>query len=268
MARVATVRFGEPRDPLTLEGQRDRIAGKLDEAGALRPDIVCLTEFCHLAGVPSGTAEWVSASEPVPDGPLCQVLAEKAQRHAMHVVCGLAERDGAYVYNTAVLFGRDGRLLGRYRKTHLTFAELAAGVSPGADYPVFALDFGRVAVLICYDEWFPEVARAYAQAGAEVLFLPVVGGKPITWRTRALDNGVYFVSSSWTPPSMIIDSSGAVLAETHSDGIAYADLDLRERRVNWYVDPTVTYGMPTIAPEMRNVLDDGLLAMLAEQWGV
>lgn len=131
-----------------------------------------------------------------------------------------------YNFNTAVLFDRKGEFIGRYDKTHLTIEELFDGLSCGADYPVFDLDFGRIAVHICYDEWFPEVSRLYAHKGAEILFLPVWGGKPMTWRTRALDNNIYFVASSITPPNMVIDSSGRIIAETHDDGIAYADLNL------------------------------------------
>ena len=127
---------------------------------------------------------------------------------------------------------------------------------------MFDLDFGRVGVHICYDEWFPEVARYYAHQGVEILFLPVAGGKPITWRTRALDNGVYFVSASINPPSMVISSSGAILAETHDDGVACADLNLDVRPVNWYIDPTLSYGMPCIVPQMRNCLEDRLVEAL------
>lgn len=263
IARVATVRFGEPGEALTLESHRRRIAEKLDLAGALKPDLVVLPEFCPIVGVSAEAyGSYWEASETVPDGPLCRLLAEKARRYGMHVLSGHIERRGDYLYNTAALFGRDGRFLGQYDKTHLTFFELMAGFSCGESYPLFDLDFGRIAVHICYDEWFPEVARFYAHAGAEILFLPVAGGKPITWRTRALDNGIYFVAASINPPSMIIGSSGAVLAETHDDGVAAADLNLDFRLTNWYGDPTLAYGMPCIVPQMRHRLDDTLLTEL------
>jgi predicted amidohydrolase len=180
----------------------------------------------------------------------------------MYVCAGVIERRGRHLYNTAVIYDRRGRFVGQYDKTHLTIGELQAGFSCGSGYPVFDLDFGRIGIHICYDEWFPEVARLYAHKGAEVLFLPVAGGKPITWRTRALDNGMHFVSASINPPSMVIESSGVILAETHDDGVVYADLNLERRQVNWYRDPTLSYGMPAVFPEMRNVLDDSLVAEL------
>jgi len=263
MARVATVRFGASDGPLTVSGQRDRIADKLDFAGALRPDIVALPEFSPVVGVPQQEyGSYLDVAEEVPDGPVCRILSAKASEYGMYVLAGVIERRAPYLFNTAVIFGRDGELVGRYVKTHLTFGELEGGISCGDEFPVFDLDFGRIGIHICYDEWFPEVARYYAHQGTEILFLPVAGGKPITWRTRALDNGIYFVSSSITPPSMIIGSSGAIIAETHGDGVAVADLDLDWRETNVYVDPTLAQGMPCIVPQMRHVLDHSLLDQL------
>ncbi|MCE5323517.1 carbon-nitrogen hydrolase family protein [bacterium] len=260
IARVATVRFGDSALPLTLADQRERMSEKLDMAGAIKADIVCLPEFCLKVGVPKSTyGSYMDIAEEPPSGNCCKLFAAKAGQYGMYVIAGIVERQGDYLFNTAVIFGRHGELVGKYAKTHLTFGELRDGISCGCDYPVFDLDFGRIAIHICYDQWFPEVARYYAHAGAEILFLPVAGGKPITWRTRALDNGIYFVSSSITPPSMIIDSSGSITAQTHDDGIVWADLDLGYRKVNWYIDPTLTYGMPCAIRQMRNVTDNGLL---------
>ena len=263
IARVAAIRFGASDGPLSLAGQRERIAAKLDMAGALNPGIVALPEFSPIIGVAEDEyGSYLNVAEEVPGGPLCRVLSGKAAEHGMYVLAGMIERRSAYVFNTAVIFGREGELVGRYVKTHLTFGELQKGISCGEDYPVFDLDFGRIAIHICYDEWFPEVARYYAHQGAEILFLPVAGGKPITWRTRALDNGLYFVSASINPPSMIISSSGAIIAETHGDGLAVADLNLDYRETNHYINPTLAYGMPCIIPQMRHVLDHGLLDRL------
>lgn len=260
MVRVATIRFGTPPEPLTMDAQQLRISDKLDQAGAMKPDIAVLTEFCSLVGVSLGeNPSYWELAEKVPDGPTCRILAAAARQYQMYVLAGIIERRGKYLFNTAVLFDRRGELIGRYDKTHLTFYELTKGFSCGDSYPVFDVDFGRIGIHICYDEWFPEVSRHYAHQGVEILFLPVMGGKPMTWRTRALDNGLYFVSSSLNPPSMIIDSSGAIIAETHGDGIACADLNLDFRRTNVYGDPTLSYGMPGIFSQMRNVVDDRML---------
>ncbi|MEN6355499.1 MAG: carbon-nitrogen hydrolase family protein [Armatimonadota bacterium] len=259
MVRAATVRFGDNASPLTLSDQRERISTKLDMAGAINADIVCLPELCAVVGVPkSNYGSYMDIAEEPPSGPCCELLSSKARQYGMYVLAGVIERQGDYLFNTALIFGRHGEPVGKYAKTHLTFGELQDGISCGGSYPVFDLDFGRIAIHICYDQWFPEVSRYYAQNGVEILFLPVVGGKPITWRVRALDNGVYFVSSSVMPPSMIIDSSGSIIAQTHGDGVVYADLDLSYRKVNWYGDPTLSYGMPCAIEQMRNVIDNDI----------
>ena len=260
IARVATVRFGESATGITKEKQRIRMVEMLEQAGRVKPDIVLLPEFTPLVGVPvDPITGYDDSAESVPGGPTARALAEAAARHGMYVACGMIERRGPHLFNTAVLFDRGGELVGRYDKTHLTIGELDAGISCGESYPVFDLDFGRIGIHICYDEWFPEVVRYYAHQGVEVVLLPVAGGKPITWRTRALDNGIYFVAAAITPPSMVIDSSGAIVAQTHGEGAAYADVNLDHRRTNHYGDPTLVYGMPCIQKQMRNTLDDRLL---------
>lgn len=264
--RIATIKFGktEHAGGISLEEQRERIATRLNEAGSQKPDLALMTEFCQIDGVnKQAYKSYDYFAENVPDGPTARILSDRAKAHNMYVIAGLVERRGHYLFNTAVIFDRQGNFIGQYDKTHLTFNEMADGLSCGQTYPLFDLDFGRVGIHICYDEWFPEVSKFYALKGAEVLFLLVAGGKPITWRTRALDNGIYFVSASMNPPSMIIDSSGAILAETEG-GIACADLNLDYRKVNWYGDPTLAHGMPCLVPQMRNTLDDRLFKELAD----
>ncbi len=259
IAKVATVRFNEDLKLDELVDQRKRIEDYLEQAGALKPDVILLTEFCTTGGIDKYSNDYLKAAEEVPGGPSCQVFVRQAKKHNMYVIAGIVEKEGPYYYNTAVIFDRSGKFVGKYRKTHITYGELIKGISPGADYPVFDLDFGRIAVQTCYDEWFPEVARYYAYKGAQILFVPVMGGKPITWRTRAIDNGIYIVSAGWTPPSMIIDSSGRILVENHHEGIAFTELNLDYRKVNVYNDPTLIYGMPGIKPAMRMTADNNLL---------
>lgn len=265
-ARIASIKFGKVdlSGGITLAEQRERIKVWLNEVGSLKPDLVIMTEFCQIDGVEKHEYKsYDYFSEHVPGGPTSRILSEVAREHGMYIIAGMVERRGFYLFNTAVIFDRKGNFIGQYDKTHLTFNEMADGLSCGDTYPLFDLDFGRIGIHICYDEWFPEVSKYYALKGADVLFLLVAGGKPITWRTRAIDNGIYFVSASMNPPSMIIDSSGVILAETDG-GIACADLNLDFRKVNWYGDPTLSYGMPCIVPQMRNTLDNGLFQSLAD----
>jgi predicted amidohydrolase len=232
--RVVTTRIEEQRNG-TLEGNMKAMADVLDQAGREKPDVILLTEFFTERGVKGSVHD---RSEPIP-GPLTDALAEKARQYNSYIIACMLELDGGKTYDTAVLIDRQGRIAGKYRKTHLPLAEVEDGETPGSDYPVFDTDFGRIGILICWDFVFPETFRIMRLEGAEIVFLPIAGDPgarhfdTIT-RARALDNGVYLVTSvSQGAASRIVDPDGEVVAET-TDGLATADLDLtRESRLWW-----------------------------------
>ena len=166
------------------------------------------------------------AGEAVP-GPTTEALGVAAKSLNCYLVAGIFERVRSIVYNTAVLIGRQGEIVGTYRKTHLPREEVEAGLTPGDSYPVFQTDFGKVGLLICWDAQFPEPARAMALRGAELLLLPIWGGSELLVRARAMENHVFLVSSSYDLRSYILDPAGNVLAEaTDADPIAVAELAL------------------------------------------
>lgn len=121
-------------------------------------------------------------AETIP-GPTTKYFGELAEKHRLHVVLSLYERDGTVVYNTAVLLGPDSRLIGKYRKVCLPHSEIEAGVTPGNSYPVFETSFGKVGMMVCYDGFFPEVARELTNGGAEVIAWPVWGCNTLLART-------------------------------------------------------------------------------------
>src|SRR5204863_3067929 len=107
-------------------------------------------------------------------------LGSAAAQNKMYlVVCSdFTESDGA-VYNTAFLLGRDGKEIGRYHKVCPTWAEAGAR-KRGDSFPVFPTpDLGTVGLLICYDLVVPETARCLALQGADIIFLPTMGGAAI-----------------------------------------------------------------------------------------
>jgi predicted amidohydrolase len=202
-----------------------RLIAQAAERGA---DIVCLPEGITIVGT---TSNYADVAEPIP-GPGTERLAAAARAHKVYVVAGLYERDGAAVYNTSVLIGRDGGLEGRYRKVCLPREEIDGGITPGGDYPVFDTDFGRIGMMICWDLHFPEVARELAARGAEVILMPIWGGNDTLARARAIENQVYLVASGYDFKTTIYDQAGETLAESTDDpAVIVAEVDLAARRM-------------------------------------
>jgi predicted amidohydrolase len=227
---VAVVQF-RPTSPTTPDENRKLFAEKVAEAGRLGADLVVLGEGLTVVGTGKPMAD---VSEPVP-GPTCDVLGHVAREHSLYVVAGVYERDGDFLYNSAILIGRDGELIGKYRKVHLPEGEMDDGLSPGDEHPVFDLDFGRIGLQVCYDYAFPESARLLALNGAEIIACPIWGdprahGKAweSTARARALDNGVFFAAAIYGPDrSMIVDPHGDILADAEGkEGVYLTEIDL------------------------------------------
>jgi predicted amidohydrolase len=108
---------------------------------------------------------------------------------------------------------------GKYRKVYLPREEVEGGLTPGDSYPVFDTDFGRIGILICWDEEYVDPARAMALQGAEILFLPTAGGYLTLFKATALENHVYLVSSGGDVESAILDPAGNVLFATLASGV-------------------------------------------------
>jgi len=150
-------------------------------------------------------------------------------------VLSLYERDAHLIYNTAVLLGPDGALIGKYRKVSLPPGEAAKGIAPGKDYPVFDTAFGKVGMMVCYDGFFPEVARELTKNGAEVIAWPVWGCNPLLAQARACENHVFVISSTFMNPeegwmySAIYDQGGRPLAKGEKWGtVVVTEVDLNQ----------------------------------------
>ncbi len=238
--KLGTVHF-RPRNS-TPEKNLELFCRYIDEAGRLGLDAVCLGEAITVVGTGKTL---IDAAEPIP-GPSTEKLGQAAARNRLWVVAGLMERDGPYVFNTAVLMDRSGKLAGKYRKVHLPREEWQKGVTPGSEYPVFKTDFGTVAIQICYDWFFPEIHSILALKGAEVVFAPTWGttfpdqegraeGETV-FRVRARDNGFYLIPSVYDGSSMVIDPLGRIVASNRGkEGVFWAEVDLNQREPLFWV---------------------------------
>jgi predicted amidohydrolase len=241
--------------PSTVDANLKLMAGMLDKAGAEKVDVVCLSENVVGRGVNMPASERARAVAE----PTMKLLAGKAKQYRMYVLTTIEEPDGNLVYNTALLYDREGKLAAKYRKMHLPLAEAEIGYTPGSEYQVLDTDFGRVGIVTCWDNWFSETARIVRLNGAEILLFPVAGDVEPHWdiitRARAIDNGLYVIASSMgSVPSRIIDPSGEVLAEARGAfGIAVKDIDLnKEWRTPWLsIGPGLGEGKSLFIKERR-----------------
>ena len=225
----------------------------VDRAAEAGADLVLFPELILSAGYSHGD-KFHDLAEPIP-GPTTRRIGEKARERHMYVVAGLAERGATgTVYNSAVIIGRDGELVGSYRKTHI-FTPTESFFALGTTLPVFDLDFARVGIPICYDLEFPEPARVLCLKGADILLTMTahwegtgtVGSSENFIRTiyaaRALENRVPVVlcnrvgfdpglNDRFVGLSRIVDSDGMTVAEMPDDreGMVTATLDLAEER--------------------------------------
>ncbi len=266
--RVGLVQHRWHSDPAEHE---EALAGGIRMAAAEGARLVCLQELTlskYFAVVPDGPSSAGAAPEDLATGRTLAFAARLARETGVFVHASLYERaDGpdGLGFNTAIVVGADGQLVSRTRKLHIPVTAgyyedhyFRPGPADGDPYPVVALSLGgseaRLGLPTCWDQWFPELARAYSLRGAEVLVYPTaIGSEPDhpdfdtqpLWQqvivANGVANGTFMVAVNRTGveepltfygSSFISDPYGRVLAQAPRDrpAVVVADLDLDQRR--------------------------------------
>jgi len=257
-ALIQDINHGDAATNLTVIEQR------VAEAAAAGAELVLLQElhngpyFCQ-----HESAAEFDRAEAIP-GPSSERLSALAAKHGVVLVASLFERRAAGLYhNTAVVFEKDGTLLGKYRKMHIPddpgFYEKFYFTPGDLGFHPIDTSLGKIGVLVCWDQWYPEAARLMALAGAELLVYPTaIGWDPddsaeekdrqrqawiLSHRGHAVANGIPVLSCNRTGfeasplgasgirfwgSSHVLGPQGEFLAEAGTDApeILYASLDL------------------------------------------
>lgn len=178
------------------------------------------------------------------DGAMVQRFSQIAKRYATHIVAGLyTSRDGK-AYNSAVLLGPNGQIVGVYDKVHLPAGE-DRGITPGSSYPIFRTEYGNIGMLICWDMQFPEAPRELGLAGADLIACPTWGWENRYGLCRAYENGLTVAAAMGLSrfglyedesPSCIVNNMGRIVASAPptEPAIVSAEIDIRQEPAPQY----------------------------------
>jgi len=154
------------------------------------------------------------------DGPSCTLMSGLARRYHMYIAGGIVRRVDSLdrLFNTVVLYDRDGRFAGMYDKIHPYSPEVNEdGITPGSKTVVLKTDFGTIGFMTCYDSWFTDVAELVALKGAELILFPNAGYYRSLMPARATDNNVRILASSLYNKDGIWDTGGRDVLSPNGD---------------------------------------------------
>jgi N-carbamoylputrescine amidase len=262
--RIAAVQQRWHADP---DEHAEALAAGIRLAAGEGARLVCLQELTlspYFAVDPTGPSAAGVVPEPIPGGPTHAFAASMARETGMYVHASLYERaegDDELGYNTAILLDPGGELVIRTRKLHIPVTTgyhedryFRPGPAGPDAFPLATIEDARLGLPTCWDQWFPELARAYSLEGADLLIYPTaIGSEPEhpdfdtepLWEQviigNAIANGVFMAAVNRfgeEPPlrfygsSFICDPYGRKLVQAPRDeaAVLVADLDLDQRR--------------------------------------
>ncbi|MEK6877635.1 MAG: agmatine deiminase family protein, partial [Thermoproteota archaeon] len=243
-----------------ISSNMQNTVSKIREAASKGAKIICLQELYRSKYFPiDEKIDVTKLAEPIP-GETTIALSDLAKELNVIIIAPIFEADSGKHYNTAVVIGSDGTIMGTYRKMHIPhdpfFYEKNYFDTGDSGYQVFRVGNISFGVLICYDQWFPEAARTLALQGADIIFYPsAIGyleGDPMSqddwhysWeniqRSHAIANGIHVASINrvgtegnikFWGASFVCDAFGRMIkrASTEHEEVLIATLDLSQNK--------------------------------------
>ena len=259
--RPHTVRVSTVQLPTVIAGrtfaEKQRanlkdILGHLRTAGQRGSDLVLCGEYANLHHRTWSTNRKEYVPDPIP-GAFTRAIGRVAKRYRMNIAMPMFGTWKGELSSYVVVFGRDGRIMTCYQKSHPTEDEQNIGIRRGREIPVIALDCACIGFMTCMDIEYPEVAQVLMLKGAEILLFPHVQASwgevdwEIRYRARAIDTGLPLVSAcygypegEWLPGKMmgrsgVIGRDGLIMAELgRRIDVLTVDLDLSRGRVTQF----------------------------------
>lgn len=186
------------------------------------------------------SSDIVASSVPL-DGPLKNAFAKCARANHCYIVAPtylLEDKGSKRCSNVAILFGRNGEVVGIYRKVHLAVAEgsdsMESGTTPGKQVQTFQCDFGKVGMQICFDMEYDYGWKELARQGADLVLWPTQSPQTSQPAARAADGHYYIVSSTWRNNATIFEPTGKITAQIReSEHVLVRELDLSYALLPW-----------------------------------
>lgn len=233
------------------EESRQTVRKYVSEAASKGADVIVLPEMWDC---PYSNDYFREYAEPA-DGETVKFMSELASELGIYLIGGsISELDDDKVYNTAFCFDREGKIIGKHRKTHLFDIDVEGGIrfmesdslTAGDSATVIDTEYGKIGVAICYDVRFPELFRRMTLDGARMVILPAAFNMTtgpahwdITMRARALDNQIFFAANSPArdEAGIYVAYGNSCVASPWGDFIAHAD----EKECILYADIDLEY---------------------------
>lgn len=220
-----------------LAGIVDRLAGESGKKYGRGLDVAVLPEVAV-----TGELQGDLVAQAVPFAGLVEkTFARKAREHRCYIVVPmylLEDKEKKLVSNVGLLVGRQGEVVGVYRKLHLAVPagrdSMEGGVTPGKQAPVFQCDFGKLGIQICFDMSYDYGWRELARAGADLVAWPTQSPQTARPAFRAMQGRYYIVSSTWRNNASVFEPTGKITAQIKEpEQVLVQELDLSYALLPW-----------------------------------